>query len=64
MSVKHATDSRKVNDVVTVAATYLRLNGLGMLATRAPREGYSSGEKVELRGYSGLRLSDPFYGDL
>lgn len=33
-------------------------------STRAPREGYSSGEKVELRGYSGLRLSDPFYGGL
>ena len=33
-------------------------------STRAPREGYSNGEKVELRGYSGLRLSDPFYGGL
>ena len=33
-------------------------------ATRAPREGYTSGEKKQLRGYQGLKMKDSFYGGL
>jgi putative DNA primase/helicase len=33
-------------------------------ATRAPREGYLSGEKVQLHGYQGLKLKDLFYAGL